>query len=178
MLGDNIRRLRIQQRKTLQDVATACGFTKSLLSKIEHGKSVPPVATLVKIAEALGVQMSVLLDESAHIGTILTTSEALRDEHLSATDTGYWFKLIAADRPGKIMQPFLFVARKGQIRSHKLSHAGEEFVFVLSGSMKYRVGEVEYHLGAGDSLYFDAHEEHEVTPTSDEVRYMAVFATL
>lgn len=178
MLGHHIRRLRLQQRKTLQDVATSCGFTKSLLSKIEHGKSVPPVATLVKIAQALDVPVSVLLDENAHVGTIFTDNEILRDEHLSVTDAGYWFKPIASDRPGKIMQPFLFVARRGQIRSHTLSHAGEEFVFVLSGSMKYRVGKVEYHLSAGDSLYFDAHEEHEVTPTSDEVRYVGVFATL
>jgi transcriptional regulator with XRE-family HTH domain len=50
------------QQMTLQDVADICGFMKSLLSKIESGKTVPPVATLVKIARALNTTISTLVE--------------------------------------------------------------------------------------------------------------------
>ena len=42
-IGGHIRKLRKLQQKTLQEIADICGFTKSLLSKIESGKVVPPV---------------------------------------------------------------------------------------------------------------------------------------
>lgn len=54
VLGHVIRRIRKQQMRTLDEVASACGFTKSLLSKIEKGHTSPPVATLTKIAKHLG----------------------------------------------------------------------------------------------------------------------------
>ena len=57
-IGRHIRKLRKLQHRTLQDVADNCGFTKSLLSKIEGGKVVPPVATLIKIASALHTNIS------------------------------------------------------------------------------------------------------------------------
>ena len=72
-LGKRIRKLRVQQRRTLQDVAEECGFTKSLLSKIETGKVVPPVATLVKIAQTMGIKVSTLIENNDDGETVYTT---------------------------------------------------------------------------------------------------------
>jgi len=72
-LGKRIRKLRVQQHRTLQDVADQCGFTKSLLSKIETGKVVPPVATLVKIAQTMGIKVSTLIENNDEAETVYTT---------------------------------------------------------------------------------------------------------
>ena len=72
-IGGRIRRLRREQHRTQQEIANLCGFTKSLLSKIEVNKVVPPVATLVKIAAALGVQVSVLIETNNGADTVYTT---------------------------------------------------------------------------------------------------------
>jgi quercetin dioxygenase-like cupin family protein len=156
-------------------VADRCGFTKSLLSKIENGRTVPPVATLTKIASALGSSISALLDGAGVVGTVHTSAAELERGPLVKTDKGYSFFTFAARRTDKLMQPFLFEVRKGQVKRHKLSHTGEEFLYVLEGQIKYRVGATEYRLSAGDSLYFDAESEHEVTPVSGRARYLAVF---
>jgi len=73
------------------------------------------------------------------------------------------------------MQPFIFTARKNEVTPHSLSHGGQEYVYMLVGKMNYRVGDVTYTLGPGDSLYFDSLDAHEVIPLSDEVKYLAVF---
>jgi quercetin dioxygenase-like cupin family protein len=73
------------------------------------------------------------------------------------------------------MQPFLFEVEKGKVRRQALSHAGEEFVYVLEGEIKFRVGNIEYRLGPGDSLYFDSEAEHEVTPVSKKALYLGIF---
>jgi quercetin dioxygenase-like cupin family protein len=73
------------------------------------------------------------------------------------------------------MQPFLFVARKGEVTPHELSHEGEEFIYIVKGQMKMQVGEMEYLLKTGDSLYFNSVQKHGILPVSDEVVYLDIF---
>jgi transcriptional regulator with XRE-family HTH domain len=173
-IGGTIRRLRRQQHRTQQEIATRCGFTKSLLSKIEANKTIPPVATLVKIASALGVSMSVLIETDICAETVFTT-EADVEKNLVKTDRGYWIYPFATQHKKKRMQPFLFVARKGEVRKHHVSHEGEEFIYVVEGDMKFQVGQAEYRLSAGCSLYFNAAHEHQVIPVTKTVKYIDVF---
>ncbi len=168
--------LRLRQQRTLLDVARQCGFTVSLLSKIESGKTSPPVATLSKIAEALGVSLGNLLDGSQDASTVLTLVQQRDARTAIQTDKGYAFHLLAAERADKIMQPFVFLAERGKIKLGAMAHCGEEFVYVLEGRMRYSVGKITYALGPGDSLYFSSEEEHDLEPLTDKVKYLAVFA--
>lgn len=174
--ASRIRTLRRLQKRTLKDMAQACGFTVSLLSKIEAGKTAPPVATLSKIARALGVELSDLLEGSPHKSAVLTPSRHLEARELTRTDKGYGFHVLAAGRGEKMMQPFVFEAKRGEVVAGAMSHPGEEFIYVLQGRMRYRVGEVTYTLGPGDSLYFDAEEDHDLEPITPTVRYLGLFA--
>ncbi|MFD1175903.1 helix-turn-helix domain-containing protein [Paenibacillus puldeungensis] len=175
-LGSKIRMIRKEQKRSLDDIASVCGFTKSLLSKIENGKTVPPIGTLIKIAEALGTKISILLDDSDFIGTVHTT-KAMSMDKMVKTDKGYSFSAIAAERSQKLMQPFYFVAKKGKEGKRTVSHVGQEFIYVLEGTMLYCVGKEEYTLNAGDSLYFDSVENHKYTLVTDEVKYLSVFCS-
>jgi transcriptional regulator with XRE-family HTH domain len=173
-LGQKIRKLRKEQNRNLSDIADTCGFSKSLLSKIENGKTMPPIATLVKIAETLGTKVSVLLDDHDESGTIFTSKETSSNK-LVKTEKGYSFFAFAVERQEKLMQPYLFVAKKGETKKSLLSHAGEEFIYVIEGSMTYMVGNNQYTLNSGDSIYFDSLEEHRMEPITDEVIYLAMF---
>jgi transcriptional regulator with XRE-family HTH domain len=176
VLGHRIRKLRKQHTRTLDEIAASCGFTKSLLSKIEKGRTVPPVATLTKIAKSLGVSVATLMNEEEGASTVFQQKSKIVPTQFVRTDKGYSFFAFASRRGQKAMQPFLFTAEKGKVKPHALSHAGEEFVYILEGTMKYRVGATQYTLGPGDSLYFDAEEEHEITPVSPVVKYLAIFS--
>lgn len=174
-IGINIKKIRKQQNRTLQDVADSCGFSKSLLSKIENGIVVPPVATLSKIAEALGTKVSALLEDGENESTIFTQSEDIKNGPIVETDKGYKFYAFANEFKDKKMQPCLFKGKKGEVKKHSVSHSGEEFIYMLEGKMKVRVGKVEYELNSGDSLYFNSLEEHGMMPVSDEVKYINIF---
>ena len=173
-LGQRIRRLRVQQGQTQGDVACACGFTKSLLSKIETGNVLPPIATLVKIADALGTNLAALIEDDNKGGAdFCSLCDAVSSMVL--TEKGYSVFPFAVSRSGKKMQPFLFEVRRGEVKHHSLSHTGEEFLYVLEGEIQFRVGNIEYGMRAGDSLYFDATEEHGVKAVSEVARYLDVF---
>ena len=175
-LPARIRALRRRQQRTLSEIAERCGFTVSLLSMIESGKSSPPIATLSKIAKALGVSLGDLIEERKEKSTVLTQARTLGSGAPTRTDKGYGFFHLSGARTNKAMEPFLFIAEKGKVKPSLMSHYGEEFVYVLSGRMRYQVGGTSYTLGPGDSLYFDSEEEHDLQPLTDKVRYLAVFA--
>lgn len=173
--GYRIKKLRTEQNRSLMDIANVCGFSNSLLSKIENGKTIPPISTLIKIADALGTKVSILLDDQQQSGTIHTTKE-ISEARMIKTDKGYSFFTFAVERSEKLMQPFLFITRKEEHDSENtFSHNGEEFIFILEGEMEYKVGNVEYMLKPGDSLYFDSIEKHTLVLVTDEVKYVAVF---
>lgn len=174
-LGLRIKKYRTQQKRTQQDIADQCGFSKSLISKIENGKVVPPIATLVKIGQALGVKVSNLLDDDRHQGVVYNSADKITEKSVVRTEEGYSFYTLAADYTNKKVQPLLMIAKKEEVIDHSLSHDGEEFVYVLEGSMKYKVGDVEYTLKEGDSIYFNSLLEHKIKPITDEVKYINVF---
>jgi transcriptional regulator with XRE-family HTH domain len=173
-VGDRIKILRINQKRTMQEVADSCGLSKSMISKIENNKTIPSVATLVKIAQTLGTNISNLFEHDGWTKAIVTTRKEA-EEKLVTTEKGYSIFPYASAFHEKKMQPFLFVAKKGEVIPHQLSHEGEEFVFVVEGTMKMQVGETEYLLKAGDSLYFNSLQKHGVLPVSEEVVYIDIF---
>jgi len=174
-IGSRIRNLRLIQKRTLQEIANACELSKSMVSKIETNAVVPSVATLVKIAKALGTNVSVLMEDNDSQSSVMTSIEnALAN--ITQTDRGYHIFPYAAQFKDKKMQVFLFVANKGEVKEHHLTHEGDEFIYVLEGEMKLQVGNLEYTLKQGDSVYFSAMEQHGVMPVSESVKYLNVFA--
>lgn len=173
-IGDRIKMLRVTQKRTMQEIAEASDLSKSMISKIENNKTVPSVAALVKIAKALGTNISSLLEQDGWVNAIITTRQKAQ-ENLTTTEKGYSIYPYASEYHEKKMQPFLFVAKKGEVIPHELSHEGEEFIYVIKGQMKMQVGEVSYLLNVGDSLYFNSVQKHGIMPVSDEVIYLDIF---
>jgi transcriptional regulator with XRE-family HTH domain len=173
-IGDRIKMLRISQKRTMQEIAEASDLSKSMISKIENNKTVPSVAALVKIAKALGTNISSLLEQEGWVHAIITTRQKAQ-ENLTTTDKGYAIYPYASEYHEKKMQPFLFVAKKGEVIPHELSHEGEEFIYVIKGQMKMQVGDTEYLLNSGDSLYFNSIQKHGIMPVTDEVMYLDIF---
>ena len=173
-IGDRIKMLRITQKRTMQEIAEASDLSKSMISKIENNKTVPSVAALVKIAKALGTNISNLLEQDGWLNAIITTRQKAL-ENLTTTDKGYAIYPYASEYHEKKMQPFLFVAKKGEVVPHELSHEGEEFIYVIKGQMRMQIGETNYLLNGGDSLYFNSVLKHGIMPVSDEVMYLDIF---
>jgi len=173
-IGDRIKFLRTSQNRTLQEIADSCDLSKSMISKIENSRAIPSVAALVKIAQSLGTSISNLLEEGKLLNTIHTSRKEAQ-MNLTLTDKGYSIFPYASEYHQKSMQPFLFTAKKGEVKPHLLSHQGEEFIYIIQGELKMQVGLIEYNLKEGDSLYFNALEKHGIMPVSDEVTYIDIF---
>jgi len=179
-VGETLRFLRLRQGLTLDDVAGRAKFTRGFLSKIERGKSSPPIATLFRLATALGVDPTVFFTGNASLpaspNALLTRAGDRTRMDDRGPGPGYTYEALAARRSLKMMEPFLITVRPEEADFTKtFRHAGEEFVFVIAGKMDYRVGEELFAMNAGDSLYFDATKPHAPLPRGGAVTFLAIF---
>jgi transcriptional regulator with XRE-family HTH domain len=170
-----LRNLRRQRGLRLDDLGQRAGFTKGFLSKLETGKATPPIATLMRLASALGVEPSALLSSSGN-GTkraVHVAAGARARVDNAGAGPGYEYWALATPRAVKAMEPFLITVKPGQLK--RFQHPGEEFIFVLDGRTRYHVGAETFTLERGDSLYFDAEVPHAPEPLGRPVTFLAIF---
>jgi transcriptional regulator with XRE-family HTH domain len=151
-----LRTVRKQRGLTLEGLAEATGLTKSYLSKIERSRSTPSIATAIKVAQALDVDVAQLFSERADEDKIAVDRAADR----SADRQRY--RAVASGMLGKSMSPFV-VRPPGRTPhdTHPL-HSGQEFIFVHAGTVELEYGDETWTLAAGDSAYFDASISHRI----------------
>ncbi|CAM3199789.1 DNA-binding protein [Mycobacterium intermedium] len=155
-----LRPVRRERGLTLEQLAERTGLTKSYLSKIERGHSTPSIAVALKVARALDVDVGRLFSEEAANERITVD----RAEHRS----GERYRPLASTQLGKTMSPFVVRPTTTVTDDPPAEHAGQEFVFVHSGTVELAYGDQTVTLGAGDSAYFDATVGHKLKSVGSE----------
>lgn len=140
---------------TLEMLAGDTGLTKSYLSKIERGQSNPSIAAAMKVARALGVDVGQLFADDAS-GARITVDRA------QSRTTTERFQPVASAMLGKRMSPFFVRPGTEFAADPHPEHEGQEFVYVISGSIELNHAGKVVSLGAGDCAYFDASMEHRI----------------
>lgn len=147
-----IRLRRIRQRKnvTLADLAKATGISKSTLSRLESGQRKPSLELLLPIAAALAVPF----DE-------IVTAPRVEDPRVPQASTRADGRILTSlSRQQGEPQAFKITIpakdREGELRTH----AGYEWLYVLSGRMRLILGEHNLVLGAGEAAEFDTRTPH------------------
>ncbi|SDO64843.1 helix-turn-helix domain-containing protein [Desulforhopalus singaporensis] len=163
-LGSQVRKLRNKRGLTLQDLADLTGLSKPNLSQIENNLVTPPIATLLKISSALGVGIGFFFKESEPDRDIVVVRREDRTgiakgPHVS--QIGYQYEPLAYPKVEKMMEPFIVHMEERAAEDIVYNnHRGEEFLYVLNGTLEFHRGETTVTLNQGDSLYFDSSLPH------------------
>ncbi len=160
-IGKRIKNLRLEKRVTLEQLAERTGFTKGYLSKVEKSEKAPPVSTLGMIARVLDVTISTLLGEESHASSICLVR---KDERTSIVRPGtafeYSYESLAYKFKNRRMEPFILTLPVHPKKKTLYRHDGQEILFVLEGTMKFRHGTQELVVETGDCIYFDSGIPH------------------
>ncbi len=177
-IGGRIRFLRRQRGMSLDRLAEATRLTKSYLSKIEREISVPSISTVLKIAESFDISVGQLLGEELDDEAICVVRKNERKSFMRAgSDSGYNYETVAAPKRFKSMEPFVMTPPL-RFQGHRFfEHLGEEFIFVLSGSMEVEFPTKAIALKAGDAIYFDSHIPHRCRSLGRKVAKALVIVT-
>lgn len=156
-VGFNLRQLRTTKGLTLDQLATQSELTRGYISLVERGLKTPSVNALLRLAAALDVNVTYLFDPNPTPAPRYTLFR--QDEtQTPMQDDGVDLLALAAGRTRKMMEPFLI--RPPLKFAPRASHAGEEFLFVISGKMAIKIEDEEIVLKKGDCLYFSGETPH------------------
>ncbi|BDP43575.1 DNA-binding protein (plasmid) [Deinococcus aetherius] len=146
-LGSRIRARRRQLSLTLKTVSEHSGLSVPYLSQLERNQANPTVTSLAGIARALGVSLNFFIPGQERSAVVVRAGE---DGYLSVREIPFRIKSLAG-RGGSLQMEPLLIHVEPHFSSPPSTHLGEEFLYVLSGELRLRVGEECYLLGAGDS---------------------------
>ena len=170
-LGARVRELRQAQGWTLEQAAGRAGLARSTLSKIENGQMSPTYDALKKLAQGMGISVTQLFTPPRRdqvMGRMVTTRAG---EGTGQITTTYEHELLAEGLRSKKMLPY-----RARIRARAFEefdgwvrHDGEEFLYVLTGTIRLLTEFYEpVEMKRGDSAYYDAAMGHNVISTSPE----------
>lgn len=163
-IGVRIRKMREAQDLSRDDVCRMAGLTPERLQAFEDGAEVPSIGVVIKLSRVLGSKVGGLLHGGGFASEELTVSradEARPGFDQGETEQGYTYRcLTRPGTPGHDMEPFLLTFDPSVDDARPLAHDGQEFVFVLSGSIELTYDGKRCLLGPGDSAYLDARRPH------------------
>lgn len=184
VVGTKIREFREFRQISRDDLALKANLDINQIVKIEDEGIMPSLGHLIKISRALGVRTGTFLDDQDHVGPVIvrageekssysfSTKDESSREHLN-------FFSLAQHKSGRHMEPFIVDIEPSKETDYKLSsHEGEEFIYVLEGSVEINYGKDIFQINKGDSIYMDSVIAHNVHAANDRpAKILAVVYT-
>lgn len=179
-IGDNVKRQRLEQKMSLDNLAAASGVSKAMLSQIESSKVNPTVATMWKIAHALKVDFNLLLKGK---GDKVRKFEINRHEDLTTLDAeeeGVHVNVLSLITMAEDLELYILTFQPGSVLKSSPHYPDtEEFLTVLDGKVKVTAGRNSTILNKGDVLIYQCDINHSIenlSPRESKVYLVVRFA--
>lgn len=167
-IGTKIKQLRHVNDLTLEELASRSELTKGFLSQVERNLTSPSISTLEDILEALGTNLSEFFKEEPDEKVVFTKNDFFidqRDEH-----TIEW---IVPNAQKNDMEPILLTLPPRGSSQTMNPFDGQEFGYVLKGSVDLVIETKRYHIKTGETFYLDGNCSHFLTnPASREAKVL------
>ena len=165
-IGLKIKELRLENGLTQEELANRCELTKGFISQIESNLTSPSIHTLDNILEVLGSSLGDFFAESNEEEAYVFGEE---DFYIKVDDDlKHMIKWIVPNAQKYEMEPILIELQPGGKSNEDEPHTGEEFGYVLEGSVVLRVGKKRYVCNKGDAFYYNANKYHYLENTSNQ----------
>jgi transcriptional regulator with XRE-family HTH domain len=158
-LGEMLRQLRTERSFSVRTLATRAGFSPSFVSQVELNQASPSIASLERLAAALGLTLGDFFREPVGNGPTITRSGKRRPL------TSWWSRAriepltpTGAGRPFEAM--LITIAAGGSSGKRPHAHPGHQFAIVVDGQLRLTLGDGVQLLARGDGVTFDADTPH------------------
>ena len=154
-LGKRIKQLRLSQGFTLKDIESKVGVSATHVSEIERGKTSPTVGALSKIATALQVNPSFLVD--LPIGDEISQTKNGERARLVGANNGAEWEVLTGERPFAELSLFILDLPSDMRKPlEQIPRSGDIFLYLVEGVVQVELGEEKNVLRKGDSMHFKA----------------------
>lgn len=163
-IGAKIKRLRLTNGLTLEELANRSELTKGFLSQLERDLTSPSVATLEDILEALGTNLKDFFAEEEDEQIVFGKNDFFINEQ-----DDYRISYIIPNAQKNEMEPILIELKKDKKSMEIDPHDGEEFGYVIQGKITLVNGDDTFELKKGETFYLKGGLAHHIENHHDTV---------
>ncbi len=156
-IGKRMKELRIQYGLTQQELADRSELTKGFISQLERNQNTPSIGTLLDIIQCLGTTPAEFFTDEEPEQIVFEKDDYF--EKISE-DGNKMIEWIIPNAQKNSMEPVRLTLKPGGSSDTHLPHTGEEFGYVLKGTVRVLYGGRAYTVRAGESFYFQAGKKH------------------
>ncbi len=156
-IGEKIKALRMQKDLTQEELANRTELSKGFISQLERDLTSPSIATLVDILQCLGTSL-----EDFFVSTSPEQVVFKKEDYFEKKDIEYknMIQWIIPNAQKNMMEPILLTLEPGGSTYPDTPHEGEEFGYILKGSVTINIGNNSYKVKKGESFYYQASKYH------------------
>lgn len=159
-IGEKIKRLRIKSSLTQEELANRCELSKGFISQIERDLTSPSIATLVDILESLGTNLKDFFNERIDEKIVFCKEDIFEKENEYLNHVIRW---IVPNSQKNLMEPIMLNMEVGGSSEVDNPHEGEEFGYILAGSVYIHIGNSKYKAKKDESFYFKPTMTHYIS---------------
>ncbi len=156
-IGNKLKRLRVQNNLTQEELADRCELSKGFISLIERDLASPSISTLSDLLQCLGTDLKSFFNDAADNDVVFTGDDVFVKENIEDGNIINW---IVPNSQKNDMEPIIIELMAGGKSYADVPHSGEEFGYVLSGTIVLVLGNKQYKVHKGESFYYQADKEH------------------
>lgn len=160
IIGDKLKQLRIKNGLTQEELADRLELSKGFISQIERDLTSPSIATLVDMLECLGTNIQDFFNESVEEKVVFSEEDIFIKEDKDLRNNIHW--IVPTSQKNEMEPILLHLEKEGSSIEHD-PHEGEEFGYVLEGTILLHIGNKSYKVKKGETFYFKPTLTHYIT---------------
>lgn len=156
-IGNKIKELRNKKGLTQEELADRCELSKGFISQLENDLTSPSIATLIDILQCLGTDLPHFFNDTQDDQIVFGSSDYFEKVDNDLHNKIEW---IIPNAQKNEMEPIRVTLEAGGSTYPDLPHEGEEFGYVLSGTIYIVMGDKTFKAKKGESFYFRPDSKH------------------
>ena len=165
-IGNKLKELRVLKGLTQEELADRSELSKGFISQLERNLTSPSITTLMDILQCLGTSIGEFFNEAPDEQIVFG-----KQDYFVKVDTEYKneIKWIIPNAQKNTMEPIYLTLEAGGSTCPDTPHEGEEFGYILQGTVSIHLGNKTYKAKTGESFYYTADKTHFLSSKSGAV---------
>ena len=165
-IGSKLKELRVLKGLTQEELADRAELSKGFISQLERDLTSPSIATLMDILQCLGTSIGEFFNETPEEQIVFGKTDYFEKHDLELKNEIKW---IIPNAQKNTMEPIYLTLEAGGSTCPDTPHEGEEFGYILQGTVSIHLGNKTYKAKKGESFYYTADKTHFLSSKSGAV---------
>ncbi len=164
-IGNRVKELRIKKGLTQEELADRAELSKGFISQLERDLTSPSISTLVDILQCLGTDLSDFFTKDVDSQIVFHRNDYFEKIDSEMRNKTEW---IIPNAQRNLMEPIRLTLEPDGQTYPDTPHEGEEFGYVLSGTITIHIGNKEIMAKKGESFYFTPDSTHYISASGNK----------